>query len=80
METDQLARRIRAFRKLKRYTQMEMAKKLGVSVGVFGSIERGTRKVDEEMLRRISDLLQVPLAELKPAPQSAGEGGTKQWD
>jgi transcriptional regulator with XRE-family HTH domain len=77
METDQLAKRIRAFRKLKRYTQLEMARQLGVSVGIFGSIERGTRKVDDEMLKRISELLQVPLAELAPA---SGERGTKRWD
>ncbi|UUZ82154.1 helix-turn-helix transcriptional regulator [Paenibacillus sp. P26] len=36
-----IAQRIRAFRKLKGYTQNELAEKLDVSIAVLGSIERG---------------------------------------
>jgi len=40
MVKDQLALRIRAFRKLKGYTQDEMSELLGVSIAILGSIER----------------------------------------
>ena len=36
-----MGRRIRAFRKLKGYTQEGFAKALGVSVSVLGEVERG---------------------------------------
>jgi len=62
-----LAYRIRAFRKLKGYTQMELAKRLGVSVMIVGTIERGTRKPDARILRRIAETLGVDLEELLPA-------------
>ena len=48
MEYDQLAQRIRAFRKLKGYTQQQLADRLEVSVAVLGSLERGTRKPEAE--------------------------------
>ncbi|SDX84117.1 helix-turn-helix domain-containing protein [Paenibacillus sp. CF384] len=64
MEYDQLAGRVRAFRKLKGYTQQELAAKLSVSVAVLGSLERGTRKPDPKLLERISDTLGVSYSEL----------------
>ena len=41
MEAEKWGRRIRAFRKLKGYTQEGFAKALGVSVSVLGEVERG---------------------------------------
>ncbi len=41
MEAEKWGRRIRAFRKLKGYTQEGFAKELGVSVSVLGEVERG---------------------------------------
>ena len=64
MGKDQLALRIRAFRKLKGYTQNELAEQLGVSVAILGSIERGTRKVDAKMLTRISETLGIDKSEI----------------
>ncbi|REE56410.1 helix-turn-helix protein [Paenibacillus taihuensis] len=64
MEYDQLAGRVRAFRKLKGYTQQELAAKLDVSVAVLGSLERGTRKPDPKLLERISDTLGISYSEL----------------
>lgn len=64
MENDQLAQRIRAFRKLKGYTQQELAEKLRVSVAVLGSLERGTRKPDPKLLGSIAETLGVDYAEL----------------
>jgi transcriptional regulator with XRE-family HTH domain len=64
MENDHLALRIRAFRKLKGYTQQELAERLGVSVAVLGAIERGTRRADSNILEKIADVLGVGMDEL----------------
>ncbi|SFF43370.1 DNA-binding transcriptional regulator, XRE-family HTH domain [Paenibacillus algorifonticola] len=64
MENHQLAQRVRAFRKLKGYTQQELAKVLGVSVAVLGSLERGTRKADAKLLIHISNTLGISYEEL----------------
>lgn len=57
-------RRIRAFRKLKGYTQEEFANLIGVSVSVLGEIERGTRKPEEDILDRVVTTLGVTYEEL----------------
>ncbi|MGO4111324.1 helix-turn-helix domain-containing protein [Paenibacillus sp. YAF4_2] len=64
MENHQLAQRVRAFRKLKGYTQQELAKVLGVSVAVLGSLERGTRKPDARLLTNIANTLGISYEEL----------------
>lgn len=64
MENNQLAQRVRAFRKLKGYTQQELAKELGVSVAVLGSLERGTRKNDPKLLHHIAKTLGISYDEL----------------
>ncbi|CAM4487186.1 helix-turn-helix domain-containing protein [Paenibacillus tarimensis] len=64
MEYDQLAQRIRAFRKLKGYTQQQLAERLGVSVAVLGSLERGTRKPETKLIERIAESLGVSYEEL----------------
>lgn len=66
MDQEALAYRIRAFRKLKGYTQTELARLVGVSIAIVGTIERGTRKPDVRMLRRIAEALNVELEELLP--------------
>ena len=48
MEAEKWGRRIRAFRKLKGYTQEGFAKKLGISVSIIGEIERGNRMPTEQ--------------------------------
>ena len=64
MENDRLAHRIRAFRKLKGYTQLELAKKMGLSVAILGAVERGTRRPDLRFMKKISKVLQRELSEL----------------
>ncbi|MWC30203.1 helix-turn-helix domain-containing protein [Paenibacillus sp. MMS18-CY102] len=64
MENDQLAQRIRAFRKLKGFTQQQLAERLSVSVAVLGSLERGTRKPDPKLLANIAETLGIDYAEL----------------
>lgn len=64
MDAYRMGYRVRSFRKLKGYTQQELADKLGVSVAVLGSLERGMRDPNEKIIRRIADTLGVTYEEL----------------
>lgn len=66
MEAEKWGRRIRAFRKLKGYTQESFAKQLGVSVSILGEIERGNRVPTKELLAKAAETLKVEPEELKP--------------
>ncbi len=66
MEREKWGRRIRAFRKLKGFTQEGFAKELGVSVTMLGEIERGSRMPKVELVEKMSNLLGVSIDELKP--------------
>jgi transcriptional regulator with XRE-family HTH domain len=66
MDKQALAYRIRAFRKLKGFTQTELAELLGVSIAIVGTIERGTRRPDSRMLKRIAEALGIDHDELIP--------------
>ncbi|RDI38439.1 helix-turn-helix domain-containing protein [Falsibacillus pallidus] len=66
MEADKWGRRIRAFRKLKGYTQEGLAKDLGVSVSLLGEIERGNRQPSEELLLGVAKILGITVEELTP--------------
>lgn len=57
-------RRIRAFRKLKRMTQKELAEALHVSVSVLGAIERGDRPASSQFMAEVAKALSVDLDEL----------------
>lgn len=58
-------RRIRAFRKLKGYTQEQLATELDVSVSVLGEIERGNRVPTDELIDQISLVLNIAREDLK---------------
>lgn len=64
MEAEKWGRRIRAFRKLKGYTQEGFAKNLGVSVSVLGEVERGNRMPTEQFLNDCAKQLKVSIEEL----------------
>ncbi|PLT30835.1 helix-turn-helix domain-containing protein [Peribacillus deserti] len=66
MEAEKWGRRIRAFRKLKGYTQEEFAKEIGVSVSLLGEVERGSRMPTDPFLQKTSEKLNVALDELSP--------------
>jgi transcriptional regulator with XRE-family HTH domain len=72
MEAEKLGRRIRAYRKLKGFTQEGFSNKLGISVSIFGEIERGGRMPTKDILDKISAILQVSVNELAP-PESNEE-------
>lgn len=68
-----VAQRIRAFRKLKGYTQNELAEQLDISLAVLGSIERGARKADPKIIRKISEVLGIHPEEIVPVSLKYGE-------
>jgi len=70
MEREKWGRRIRAFRKLKGFTQESFAKELGVSVSVLGEIERGNRMPSQEMIEKITDVLNISRNELRPLEEN----------
>ncbi|MGG3915539.1 helix-turn-helix transcriptional regulator [Bacillus sp. es.034] len=70
METDKWGRRIRAFRKLKGYTQESLAKELSISVSVLGEVERGSRIPKEDFLENVAEVLDIPLNDLMPQEES----------
>ena len=65
MEAEKWGRRIRAFRKLKGYTQEEFAKELSVSISMLGEVERGNRIPPESFLQDIAEHLDITVEELK---------------
>lgn len=66
MEAEKWGRRIRAFRKLKGYTQEGFAKEIGVSVSMLGEVERGNRKPTDDFLVEVAEMLHVSIDELRP--------------
>ncbi|WP_175989746.1 helix-turn-helix domain-containing protein [Bacillus sp. Marseille-Q1617] len=66
METDKWGRRVRAFRKLKSFTQEGLAKELGISVSVLGEVERGSRIPKEDFLVKVAEVLDISLEDLDP--------------
>ncbi|WP_040206524.1 helix-turn-helix domain-containing protein [Neobacillus jeddahensis] len=66
MEAEKWGRRIRAYRKLKGYTQESFSRELGVSVSIIGEIERGNRLPASELLERIAHSLKVSIDDLAP--------------
>ncbi len=66
MEAEKWGRRIRAFRKLKGFTQEEFARELSVSVSMLGEVERGNRVPSANFLQDIANQLDITVEELKP--------------
>jgi transcriptional regulator with XRE-family HTH domain len=73
MERENWGRRIRAFRKLKGFTQESFAKKIGVSVSILGDIERETRIPTTELIEQIVQVLQITIDELRPIEENQSE-------
>jgi transcriptional regulator with XRE-family HTH domain len=66
MEAEKWGRRIRAFRKLKGYTQEGFARDIGISVSILGEVERGNRVPSHELLNEVARALNVSIEELTP--------------
>ncbi len=65
MENIRWGTRIRAFRKLKMVKQVELAKKMDMSVSILGKIEQGKRKPTDKQLEQIASILNIKLEDLK---------------
>lgn len=65
MEKEQWGRKIRAFRKLKGFTQAKLAKELGISLTLLGEIERESRDPENDLVLKICDTLGVSLQEMQ---------------
>lgn len=57
-----IGQRIKTKRKEKYLTQENMAEQLGVSVGYFSNLERGTTKINLTTLSKIADILECDTA------------------
>jgi transcriptional regulator with XRE-family HTH domain len=66
MEAEKWGRRIRAYRKLKGFTQESFSKELGVSVSVLGEIERGNRLPSEDFVEKMAIALKISVDDLTP--------------
>ena len=55
---------LKTAREMKRYTQEEAAKLIGVSVDTLGNYERGKSYPDVPVLRKIEDVYGVPYEQL----------------
>lgn len=67
MEAEKWGRRIRAYRKLKGFTQESFSKELGVSVSIIGEIERGNRLPTGDLIKKIGRTLNISIEELAPS-------------
>ncbi|WP_010531192.1 helix-turn-helix domain-containing protein [Lentibacillus jeotgali] len=65
MDRERLGRRIKAFRKLKGYTQAGLAKQLNMPIINLGDVERGSQQASDELLQQIADQLRVSRGELQ---------------
>lgn len=65
MENSKWGRRIRAYRKLKRISQIELAKELEVAPATLGKIERGVKVPTEQQWIIMADVLGISIEELK---------------
>ncbi|SET84110.1 DNA-binding transcriptional regulator, XRE-family HTH domain [Oceanobacillus limi] len=66
MDTARVGRRIKAFRKLKGYTQAEFARVLDIPLSVLGGMERGTREPSNELIQKIAETLTIDVKEIIP--------------
>ncbi|WP_342563734.1 helix-turn-helix transcriptional regulator [Paenibacillus sp. FSL R7-0345] len=64
MDIKRMGRRVRAFRKLKGYTQQQLADSVGISLAVLGAVERGNRRLEDKILNKIADVLGISAEEL----------------
>lgn len=62
--TAAVAARIRYFRRLKGFSQEELALKAGLNPAYFGQVERGLKCPTVDTLYKIAKALEVPLPEL----------------
>lgn len=50
---------------MKGYTQTDLARLTGISIGILGAVERGTRVPDEELIDKVARVLEIDRSELE---------------
>ena len=68
--TTELAIRIRALRKLRRFTQAELARRLGVSQGIMSRWEAGRHVPPSDVLAKLAELAGLPVSEFHYGPRA----------
>lgn len=56
--------KIRHLRELRRLRDEDMAERLGISQSTYSRLEKGEIKLDVERLRKIAEILEVPVEDL----------------
>lgn len=59
-----MAKRIRAFRKLRGLTQQQLSERVCISVSILGEMERGHREIDDQTMDEICKQLNISQDEL----------------
>ena len=64
---------IRMYRRLRGRSMQELADHLGVSLSAISKIEKGYRRIDQEQLVRVAELLDCPMQDLFVNEQNSQE-------
>lgn len=73
MDTKRIGKRIKGFRKLKGYTQAELAKKLNLPLSQLGDIERGVKEASFDVIAHIASGLHIDENEITLASTNGNE-------
>ena len=70
---------IRMYRRLRGRSMQELADHLGVSLSAISKIEKGYRRIDQEQLLRVAELLDCPMQDLFVNEQNSQEDVILSW-
>ena len=70
---------IRMYRRLRGRSMQELADHLGVSLSAISKIEKGYRRIDQEQLVRVAELLDCPMQDLFVNEQNSQEEVVLSW-
>ena len=70
---------IRMYRRLRGRSMQELADHLGVSLSAISKIEKGYRRIDQEQLVRVAELLDCPMQDLFVNEQNSQEEVVMSW-
>ena len=68
--TTELAIRIRTLRQIRRFTQTELARRLGVSQGILSRWETGRHLPPSDILAKLAELAGLPVSEFHYGPRA----------
>jgi len=70
---------IRMYRRLRGRSMQELADHLGVSLSAISKIEKGYRRIDQEQLVRVAEMLDCPMQDLFVNEQNSQEDVVLSW-